>query len=83
MASPIRWLLEQSQCDDALDTWFAKEKLYVGSEEKEVKGWEEKERVEWFRGEEEEDDDGDEEESDLELADGGEGEEYGEDTEDD
>lgn len=83
MASPIRWLLEQSQCDDALDTWFAEVGLYVGSEEKEVKGWEERERVEWFRGEEE-DEDGDEEESDLELAEGGEGEEeYGEDTEDD
>ncbi|THH14159.1 hypothetical protein EUX98_g9641, partial [Antrodiella citrinella] len=85
VASPIKWLLEQSQCDDALDTWFADVGLYVGEEEKERRGWEERERVEWFKGEEEEEDDddeeGEEESSDLEGLGAGEEWEAGEDQE--
>ncbi|KAH8085401.1 hypothetical protein BXZ70DRAFT_559211 [Cristinia sonorae] len=29
VASPIKWLLEQRQCDESLDTWFADVGLYV------------------------------------------------------
>lgn len=54
VASPIKWMLEQSQCDEEIDTWFAETGLYISEEERETRGWDLKERVEWFKGDDEE-----------------------------